>query len=477
MQIILLQQLREYFGSLRVQLGLLIVVAFFSINGLTSAWRMEQLADQRQRSQVEVESRRDVGSLQEATRTWLRAQGEPAGTEFIAEGGYKWMWSRLDFLLNWAHPSWFFIGNDVNFWMSRFDDIDWLLVARIVLSFLCIVLAYDGISGEVERGTLRQVLANPLSRARLLAAKYLAGLLVVMTATLVGAVISLLILSLHGVIQFNGALFAGIGFFLLGTIIYVSLFLFLALGVSALVRSSVAALVMLTLAWAVFVVVVPQTSYLIAMQAGIEAPGEADSGGGFWTEAAWELRGETVDALQQQGLAVRDSSLAVADGYAQEQRLSRQLVTLSKQVERLNDEGLRLQLKRYQVARTVNLLSPGYAYQYATESLLGAGIVKRQSFYRQARAYREEVARFVRERDALDANSPHLPQLTAYLSKEPLGEPGLPRFGERPATWAERLSWGGVPLLVLVLEAVLACLFAVWAVNRTDVTGYAMSES
>ena len=39
------------------------------------------------------------------------------------------------------------------------------------------------------------------------------------------------------------------------------------------------------------------------------------------------------------------------------------------------------------------------------------------------------------------------------------------------------MQWGSVPLVVLVPEAVLACLFAVWAVNRTDVTGYAMAES
>ncbi len=166
MQIILMQQLREYVSSLRVQLGLLIVVAFFAINGLTSAWRMEQIDDQQQRGRAEVVDRRDVESIYEASTTWLRAEGQATGTEFIAEGGFKWMWGRMDFLLNWAHPPWFFIARDVNSWMSRFDDIDWLLVVRVVLSFLCIVLAYDGISGEAERGTLRQILAELLCRRR-----------------------------------------------------------------------------------------------------------------------------------------------------------------------------------------------------------------------------------------------------------------------------------------------------------------------
>ncbi len=211
------------------------------------------------------------------------------------------------------------------------------------------------------------------------------------------------------------------------------------------------------------------------MQAGIEPEG-GDDPGRFWTDAAWELRRETVNALLRD-MEPRDPAVAAADGYAQKQRLSRQLATLSKEAERLNDAGLKRQLARYRVSRAVNLVSPGYAYQYATEALMGAGIVKRQSFYRQAQDYRQEVAQFVRERDALDPGSPHLSQLVAYLSKAPIGEPGLPRFAEQPPSWSERMQWGSVPLVVLVPEAVLACLFAVWAVNRTDVTGYAMAES
>ena len=38
------------------------------------------------------------------------------------------------------------------------------------------------------------------------------------------------------------------------------------------------------------------------------------------------------------------------------------------------------------------------------------------------------------------------------------------------------MAHGYVPLLILVLEALAAFLFAYWAVRRTDLTGYAMGE-
>jgi hypothetical protein len=201
---IYLHQLQEYFTSLRVHMGLVVVLAFFAVNGLTSAWRMEQLADQEQRYNADAAKAFDVERFDESASRWYRVRNAPTGTEFIAEGGFKWMWGEYNFTPENGVPWYWYIGRDVNFWMSRFENIDWLLIARVVLSFLCVVLAYDAISGEVERGTLRQIFLNPLSRARLLTAKYLAGFTVIMMATLLGVVVSMLLLSLNGVLQVNG---------------------------------------------------------------------------------------------------------------------------------------------------------------------------------------------------------------------------------------------------------------------------------
>lgn len=87
-----------------------------------------------------------------------------------------------------------------------------------------------------------------------------------------------------------------------------------------------------------------------------------------------------------------------------------------------------------------------------------------------------EGSAYLRERDAADGESPHVLFLPAFMSQEPLDGDHIPPFVERPLSPADALAFGVVPLVVLLAETLAAFLFALWAVNRADVTGYAMAE-
>jgi len=260
---------------------------------------------------------------------------------------------------------------------------------------------------------------------------------------------------------------SGVVFFLLGMALYVSLFLFVSLAVSSLAGNSVSSLVVLTLLWAFFVVIVPQMSYLVAMNIAELAD----------YPELWDERNQLVEALAEQGIANRDSAGAAADGYVIERQLAQRLQAFDGEADQQTVGWLDQQVARFRIARNVNLLSPGYVFQYATEAMLGTGISKRQSFFRQARDYHQLMLDFLRGRDAADVGSAHVLWAPQYMSHAALDGADMPRFGERPPDLDERFAWGGVPLLALVLEAVAACLFAVWAIRRTDVTGYAMAEA
>jgi ABC-type transport system involved in multi-copper enzyme maturation permease subunit len=337
---------------------------------------------------------------------------------------------------------------------------------RLVLSFLCIVLAYDGISGESERGTLRLLLANPISRLRVLLAKYLACLAVLVAAFLLGSVCSVLILSLTGATELSIGLGGRYLLYLLGTVLYLTVFLLLALGVSALSRSSASALVMLTLGWAVFIVVLPSSSYLIAVRS-VDYPTNWQGPGRYWRDARQAALGQDLFRGRERG---------ARDGFASEQRGARILTEADKEVHRIGQAFLDLKLNRYLVAYRINLLSPAYAFQYTVEALLGSGLAKRQSFLEQAFAYRDELRAFLRDRDAADGDSPHILYFDDYMSRQPLDGEHIPRFVERRLSPAEGLAFSMTPFLILVLEAFAAFVFALWAIRRTDLTGYAMAE-
>ena len=84
----------------------------------------------------------------------------------------------------------------------------------------------------------------------------------------------------------------------------------------------------------------------------------------------------------------------------------------------------------------MNLLSPGYAFQYSLEALLGNGIARFRSFTRQGWDYRETLREFLRARDAADPDSPHVLFLGDYMSQEKLDPAPHPALrGGTPCPW------------------------------------------
>ena len=115
--------------------------------------------------------------------------------------------------------------------MRTLEVLDWSVIVRYVLSFLCIVLSYNAISGERESGTLRLAFANPVSRGQFLMGKFLAHLLTLTVTLTLGSLISLAILALSGVLELNGLVARSYLFFLAGAVFFAALFLLLGLGI------------------------------------------------------------------------------------------------------------------------------------------------------------------------------------------------------------------------------------------------------
>jgi ABC-2 type transport system permease protein len=129
---------------------------------------------------------------------------------------------------------------------ARFADLSLALVLQLVLPLLAILVGFAAFAGERERGTLRQVLSLGCRPRDLLAGKALAlgGLL---AALLLPAALGVALLAL-GHAQPVQQLLRLCGL-LLGYALYLGGFALLALAVSALCRSSRAALVVLLAFW------------------------------------------------------------------------------------------------------------------------------------------------------------------------------------------------------------------------------------
>ena len=296
-----LHEIQTQMRSMRFQVSLLVRLLFFVANGVIYALKIERDVAEISRIDSEfAEKISEVSELNGAIGRWYRLTARSTGTEFITEGGANWFSDTY-----WVNAQ---SGNrsteygrsrTTNHWIRRFEIVDWTLIVRLILSFLCVVMAYDLISGGHEQGVLRLTMANPISRGAYLAGRALAQFSMLMVAAALGATVSLLILVTTGVLTLDAHILRGILLFFLGSSFYVAAFLLLSAGVSALTRSSATSLVVLMLTWAVLTVVIPQTAYLYGMQT---VDFDYD-----WNDKQWDLRNETENALAQDGISLRDS--------------------------------------------------------------------------------------------------------------------------------------------------------------------------
>ncbi len=460
-------QVADNLRSLRFQVSLVVLLLFFVCNGLVYTMKTERLMHEDQTIAADNTRRYEqVETLSGAVGSDYSVLNQATGSEFIAEAGFNWFPSSL-----WLSP---LSGANVNLatvrstnnWMRRFDVLDWVLIVRYVLSFLCVVLAYNAVSGELERGTLHLVLANSLARGSFLVGKFLAHLTTLAVAVLLGSLVSLAILAFNDLVELDGALWRNYAFFLLASTLFAALFLLLSIGVSILARNSASALVFLVTAWTVLIVVIPQTSYLIATQT-VESVGY---GNDAWSgvNRVWQ---EMWTALEREGSIPREPALAMRDNYAAEKRYIRRMQKAEKEANQLRRQMDQQRQNQFKVAMSINLLSPGYAFQYTIEALLGAGIQHVEHFGRQGWRYREHLQDFLRARDEADPESPHIHFLPAFMSQQALDPHLIPRFQASPVPLETRVTNGMVPMVVLVLETALAFFFALWAFNRMELSG------
>ena len=453
-------QLLADLRSLRFRVGLAVLLLSFAANGVIYAVKTANLAEEAARvTEINEERYGWIESPGHAVAAFYKIRGSEVGTEFMAEAGSNWFTYAVVLDPASGETPHFSSSRTTNRWMRPFEVADWSVIVRCVLSFLCILLAYNAVSGERESGTLRLALAGPLSLRRFLLAKVGAHLAVLLAATAAGSLLSLLILFIGGVVKPEGKIWLSWLFFLLATAFLAALLLLAAAGVSALARSSATSLVMLVTGWTVLMVVIPQSSHLAAVTA-VESP---------W--AVWRRMGvhewEVRTAMQREGLEPRPLEVARSDDYALERRYVQRLDELEREKLSLADEMVFV--RQLEVARAVNLLSPGGAFQYSLEALLRNGIQRFRSFARQGWAYRETLREFLRAKDAEDPESPHVLFLGDFMSRKKLDPAEIPRFEEQPLSLGESLAAGVVPILLLVVETALALAFALWAFGRAEV--------
>jgi ABC-type transport system involved in multi-copper enzyme maturation permease subunit len=267
-----------------------------------------------------------------------------------------------------------------NFKMPFVPEMDWVFIIKVVFSLYALLLAFRGISGEKECGTLRLILSHSIKRNVLLLAKYVSILLTIGIPLLVGILVSLSTISVLLPTAISLSILPKIILMTLVALFYLSVFIFLGLLVSSLFsRSSVVLLIVLSV-WILFVIVVPNVSGILSDKLA-KVPSEFQTArqvGPLIDEQIWTRIHQIINSVKKGELT-------------DEQEIKRQSDRVFEQGrEQLQNHYAiyeNAMKQRARMARNLSRLSPAAQFQYACEGLADTGPGREARFLKDAKAY------------------------------------------------------------------------------------------
>ncbi len=293
---------------------------------------------------------------------------------------------------------------------------DLLYVVKVLLSLVALLFAYDTISGEKEKGTLRLLLSFPVSRGEVVAGKMIGGLAVVAVPFLVPTAALAVAVRATGGVALSGGEGLRLALMMVASLFYVAAFFALGVLVSARARSSPQALVVLLFVWAVVVFALPGVGQLVA--AGI-APLPS---------------GETQEALRVQAFA-RSRFL---DIQSRGRDPAGSFTTFNRDYDALVEQYRARLGELVATSKRLCRVSPAASLTYAFTDLAGTGIGDLQRLDGELMRYKSR-------------------NLATLVSQRTPGAPPPPRFVPTPETLAG--AWrGGLVTDFLLLGSMAAAL-------------------
>jgi len=147
-----------------------------------------------------------------------------------------------------------------------FPRLDSLFIVTIVMSLLALLFSYDAVTGERERGTLRQMISNSVSRTTILLGKFLGGIASLLIPFILALLVGVLCINLNPNIHWDGSAWAELGLLIAASLTFITSFYLLGLMVSTWSRSSSVSMLNCLFLWVLLVLVIPNVGPYISAQ-------------------------------------------------------------------------------------------------------------------------------------------------------------------------------------------------------------------
>jgi ABC-type transport system involved in multi-copper enzyme maturation permease subunit len=342
--------------------------------------------------------------------------------------------------------------------ISTFYSTDFTFVVQFLLSFFALLLTFDTLTSEKEKGTLRLVFSNPVKRVHLILAKYMAALITIGLPLLLGLIVGLILISLSSIVPVSSAFVLGLLLFFGVSFLYLSVFILIGLLFSASSYSSKNSLVLGLLIWIFLVIVLPKSSGLFLNLKRFDVPTEQEVEERVRAveRDVWN-RHSGEDTMARSG---QDESTKLNVAVSNEEQRARQ---------EIYDLYLRKKIDAVRVLQSFNFVSPASLYEYSASALAGTGLFHFEHLWKQVTQYRRDVLNFFMAEDKKDDQSDHLYFHPDYLSRKPVDFNRIPKFEETDIATRERLKDAAKYLLLLGIYNIFLLTAVFYKFQKYDV--------
>jgi len=147
-----------------------------------------------------------------------------------------------------------------------FPPLDFLFIVTIIMSLLAMLFSYDAIAGERQIGTLRLVIANSISRTKVLFGKFIGGAASLIIPFILSLLVGVLYVSINPAIQWDGSAWAELALLTAASITFITLFYLLGLMISTFSRYSSTSILNCLFLWVLLILVIPNVCPYISAQ-------------------------------------------------------------------------------------------------------------------------------------------------------------------------------------------------------------------
>lgn len=286
-----------------------------------------------------------------------------------------------------------------------FTQFDFVFFFTIVGSLMAFAFTYDSISGERQRGTLRLMMANPISRALILLTKFLGSYLSFVISLIPVLIGVILLLYLQPGLHFASSDWRAAIFLFLLAMLYLCPIFMLGVFVSCVTKDPKTTLTALMTLWVILVLAIPNFSpYWAAKLRPLPSVYEIEE----QTQACYEEIDQQLDEeyekfAEQYGDDWSDlnhSARIALDVILNKHRHKRMSASVGEPM-KIRESFINEAETQAKLSQKMSLISPSAAFVFLASDVARTGIQSEHAFrravFRYYREYAEHVEQYLKE--------------------------------------------------------------------------------